>query len=544
MLWERFRKKMTDLNTNQYLYKQPYLQNQPTYGDGKGGFPTSIDDKRLDSVKDNLKTGNPVGKVVGGVTASDKKSKWDMPITLALGSVFTLGINKLLSILSQGETYKSTLLEKYTEKIDNFSRKAAEKFPVLKFDRIKNAYHKLPDTNFIKQIIGAPSEKAVWSMAQQQSMPFKNMAVKDMLNEAIEIAKQDPKIVKKLTEDLHSEVEGACEQAYKKAVELAGKNPSAKFSMLKNNADSLINMGSHTPLSRFLIRAHKDADQMFNMGISSFKKNGMGAKGMMLGMFLMNAYFLGKTFKDTLDAPKGEKISTLAHGLIVDFIAGWMLMIPAQQFMYKAIGSLKNLTGKGLTGAIKAPFRGLGKLLSIGLNMPEAKTGFGKVFNGIKGFGGGIGRFALVMMVLFPLINKIGGFISHSIFGKPNALLAKEKAEAESGKTENTETLNNTDALKQALEQHKAGMLTVAAKNQQNTFGSINPMIEKHLKAKEAASVVKPEPTQEIPAKQQYVPSDTSKIQHENIEKKAKFDATLAKTDSVIADAQKALGSV
>ena len=39
------------------------------------------------------------------------------------------------------------------------------------------------------------------------------------------------------------------------------------------------------------------------------------------------------------------------------------------------------------------------------------------------------------------------------------------------------------------------------------------------------------------------MPSDTRKSQQENIERKAKFDATLAKVDSIIKNAENALSS-
>ena len=45
---------MTDLNTNTYLYNQPYPQNQPGYGDNKTGLPISYDDKRLDPIKKDI----------------------------------------------------------------------------------------------------------------------------------------------------------------------------------------------------------------------------------------------------------------------------------------------------------------------------------------------------------------------------------------------------------------------------------------------------------------------------------------------------------
>jgi hypothetical protein len=228
--------------------------------------------------------------------------------------------------------------------------------------------------------------------------------------------------------------------------------------------------------------------------------------------------------------------------------------------MFKGIGSLKNLQGGNLISrAIKAPLRLLGNILSTGLKTPASKTVLGMIPNFFKRVGGGFGRILLFGMVLTPLVDKGLRFISHSIFGKPNALLAKEKAEAEK---ENEKTENpDTDKLTKALEQNKAEMLTVAAKNQVSSTGTASSMIEKYLKLhaenlnKTAVtnsiadmslktSNVNPDLAQKIPAKEQYIPSDSRKVSQEDIEKKTKINAALDKTDSVIANAQKALGSV
>jgi len=631
---------MTDLNTNQYLYKQPYLQNQPTYGDGKGGFPINMDDKRLDPVKDNFKT-NPVGKVVNSATSSseDKNGLMKMPILLALGAIPTLLIDKACKTLIKGASFKDSLLGKAVNKIDVFSNSVTTKVPVLKFDWAKNAFERVKNGNgILSQIINATPTKPVNGMAKGMVVPQQDLVLKELLEEAVHITSSDttvaqnlinelkggskninkkackealrlarknpskkftkilenlknpkvknktkqliklleesitiskeaPQEIKLLTAALENGTKGANKEAYKTAIRwtekrLAGKNPSEKFIALKNKAHSLSSMSKHSPLSRLLINGYNSVSKIINIGKMGPGK--MGKLGFLFGLG-MTAYFLGETVKKTIDAPKKEKGSTLAHGVIVDFIASWLLFEPIMKFMHKGIGALKAVEGKGLSKIISIPLNVIGKLLNTGLDkkvIPAATSNLGAIANGfkhtgqfLKGFGGGAGRFALLMFVLFPVVDKIARFVTHSIFGKPNALLAKEKAEAESGKTENTETLNNTDALKKALEQNKAGMLTVAAKNQINSTGGANPWISEHLKSRaeninQSAVTNSPvntqlntDPAQKINIKQQYMPSDTSKIQQENIEKKAKFDATLAKTDSIIRNAETALGS-
>lgn len=523
---------MTDLNTNQYLYKQPYLQNQLGYGDNKSGFGLSYDDKRLEPLKTN-----PVGKVIDSATSSsdkdkDKDTMRNFPILLALGFIPTFLINKGCKKLIEGENFKNSLLGKTVVKLDNFSKAATTKIPALKFDWVKNVFKKIKNGNgFLSQIINSKPVQPVNSMAKSMVIPQQNTVLKELLEEAVNISKQNPIVVEELTKALDNGTEGVVRKAYKEALKLAEKNPSAKFIELKNKAHSLSNMSKHSPLSKLAIHGYNSVSKVINIG--KMGPGVMGKLGFLFGLG-MTAYFLGDTVKKTIDAPKKEKGSTLAHGVIVDFVASWLLFEPITKFMYKGIGALKNVQGKGLSSVITKPLNLVGKVLNTGLNMPEATTTTGKVLNRVKGFGGGAARFALIMFVLFPIVDKIARFVSHSIFGKPNALLAKEKAEAEAGKTENKETTakSSIDELKKALEQNKTGMLTVAAKTQQNSTGNSNPI------------EIKPAQTQEIPATSQYIPSDNRIISLAEQEKKAKLDATLAATDNAIKNAEKALDSI
>jgi len=539
---------MADLNTNQYLYNKPYLQNQPTYGDGKGGFPTSIDDKRLDPVKEKAKKDINTNPVV-----STAKTLLGEPVNIAIGTVPFLAIDRLLKWLPKGKNYETSNLGKIIKRIDNF----AEKLP--KFNWIKNKYNNLPETNFIKQLINAKSETPRFSMAKSQVMSGRATILNQMLDEAVEITGKDggktvkafkkalenPKIAKRFLNRYKKDI---YDIAYDSAHKLAGDNLSEKFIALGNRAQFYT--GKHSVISKTLMSIYNNMATFLTAHIGKLQRGfsikSLGANALKLGgvafMFCMGANLLGKIVKNTWDAPKNEKISTLAHSTVVE-LGSWLMMIPLGAFLFKGIGSLKNLQGGNLISrAIK-----LGNLFSVGLK--TKKGGILKMIpNAIKRVGGGFGRLGLFMFALSPFTDKILRFVSHNIFGKPNALLAKEKAEEESGKTENAATPNNTDDLKKALEQHKAGMITVAAKNQINSTGNTknntNSMIEKYLSQRISEPQLKPVSPQEIPAKQQYIPSDTSKIQQENIEKKVKFDTTLAKTDSIIRNAESTLGSV
>ena len=589
---------MADLNTNQYLYKQPYLQNQPNFSDNKIGLPTSLDDKRLDPVKDNLKTGNPIGKTAEAFIGD--------PINIAIGTVPFLAIDRLLKWLPKGQNLNGSNLGKLIGHIDNFSNK------LPKFDWLRKTYANLKDTNFIKQIINANPAKPRFSLAKSQVTPSKTTILTQLIDEVVEITGKDGKIVKGLKNAIENpekaekllrnfsekaankpqiaerflrrygkildlnEFKKAAETikkggnvyniAYESALNLAGKNPSERLIALRNRAQFFMPKlsGEHSGISKVLMSIYNNmttfltTNVKFKPGIENLSGNAAKLGGTAFMLF-MGANVLGKIIKNTWDAPKGEKISTLAHSTITD-LGSWLMMLPIGIFMYKGIGSLKNLQGGNLISrAIKAPLRGLGTLLSTGLKTVP-KAGLGKIANAFKRVGGGSMRFLLFAMVLSPLVDKLLRFAAHSIFGKPNALLAKEKAEAEKEAENGKPASSDADNLKKALELNKAEMITVAAKNQQNSSGNTSPMIEKYLKSHVEnlnktsvtnsvantpleSSNVKPVSAQEIDQKQQYVPADTRKTPLEDQEKKMKFNTTLAATDKAIEEAEKALGS-
>lgn len=629
---------MTGINPNQIIYRQPNMLNHPAYGDVNAAL--SLDDKRLQPVKENLRTGNPIGKVVDGVTTQEKDTSFWGTVK-EKGLIFTLGLiptvifnytNKLMVRSDKG--FEESLLGKMTKGVDNLSKR----FPILDFSWAKTAYDRtLGKIGIVKDIADAPAAEPAWGMAKGMVLPNKTQAVNELLDEALELAKtnhtkvmgeveklllaryqvpaeasdalrsinpkigerykkalENPKVAERYKRLLGIDIH---EGAWLKAHQIAGEAGAASkdFGILSNKAAGLLRKES-SPLSKFMASTFASFSRIMHLG--SFK-GGAGGKFMALGGLVMNGYFLGQTVKQTIDAPKDEKLQTLAHGLLVDFVAGWMLFEPIMRVMYKGIGALKSLHGESKLGTVlKAPLRWAGNILGIGLGMKKiapAKGFWGKLGNGFKhtgkfgvGFLGGVGRFALVTMVLFPVVDKVARFITHGIFGKPKTLLAKEKAEEEAGKKEEAPTnKNNIEELQKALEQNRNnGMLTVAAKNANttNTQPGVNPMIQKYMNAHvanlssqpQAAEAlagaplkltdVKPE-LNKIPAeddiaaaskfnkaggkKQNYsyvpsdsrVPADDRKKQMEEQQKRAKFNATLANTDRAIKDAEKALNS-
>lgn len=84
------------------------------------------------------------------------------------------------------------------------------------------------------------------------------------------------------------------------------------------------------------------------------------------------------------------------------------------------------------------PLKAIANLLTTGLDTIKG-TGAGKAGSKLKGFVGGFGRFALIMFVLQPLIQKPITKLINKIFGKPTTYLAKQKAAEGTPNNEGTE---------------------------------------------------------------------------------------------------------
>lgn len=91
------------------------------------------------------------------------------------------------------------------------------------------------------------------------------------------------------------------------------------------------------------------------------------------------------------------------------------------------------------------PLKFLATILDTGLDTIKSPTKTGKATSKIKGFAGGFGRFALVMFVLSPLLQKPCEKLCHKIFGEPKAYLKKEKEK--SGKDKNDVKRTNPQAI-------------------------------------------------------------------------------------------------
>ena len=181
--------------------------------------------------------------------------------------------------------------------------------------------------------------------------------------------------------------------------------------------------------------------------------------GLLMGLYIYNG-----VFNKTQDAPKGEKVATVAENAVGD-VGNYMMLPVAGSILYggatlKYLGSgasqitrykngLKNLTEQASLGLlskaeIKAqykalkqglnkgvkwyqkPIRALANFVSIGL---EQNPTNGKVLRKLKGFGGGAMRFAIVLLGIAPFLTKPVMKVCHKVFGKPTDTSYPDKAD-------------------------------------------------------------------------------------------------------------------
>lgn len=252
-------------------------------------------------------------------------------------------------------------------------------------------------------------------------------------------------------------------------------------------------------------------------------------------MIVIQALVFAGAIEAAIKAPKGEKWSTFANKVSEDF--GAFLLMPTQLKLLNSASSIKYMgTGKniaaqksavsqyrsqiakineGLAAAAKdaskytrsqyladkeiakkllkgdskwyhKPFRAIGKVLSVGLDNIKPYTadlkGGGKAIAKLgdwaKRWGGGTGRFLIVMFAISPFFGKVVSKISSSIFGKTTEM-KKEEAEAKAAK----------EAKKQGkVAQNTQGAeLTEAETNELKARIMANPEVIQSLEGNEQA---------------------------------------------------------
>ncbi len=142
------------------------------------------------------------------------------------------------------------------------------------------------------------------------------------------------------------------------------------------------------------------------------------------------------------------------------------------------------------------PLKFLATILDTGLDTIKSPTKTGKATSKVKGFAGGFARFALVMFVLSPLLQKPCEKLCHKIFGEPKAYLKKEKEK--SGKDKNdvkgtnpqTMTTNNLTPNKNI---NSTNLLDIFGADNNSLNANNNPVNQNSNIADNSANVVNPQ---------------------------------------------------
>ena len=141
------------------------------------------------------------------------------------------------------------------------------------------------------------------------------------------------------------------------------------------------------------------------------------------GMNLFLVPMIYNLFNTAQDAPKGQKVATVADDW-VGSIGNIAIAMPASFAATYGLATLGNLKGDSLL--TKYLLKPIGKFFSMGL---------GKTKNPIARAGGLFLRFAMMMAVFSPIISKPINKLIHKIFGKPyNPEEEAQKAQLEAQK--------------------------------------------------------------------------------------------------------------
>ncbi|MBQ8887438.1 MAG: hypothetical protein IJY61_07040 [Candidatus Gastranaerophilales bacterium] len=209
------------------------------------------------------------------------------------------------------------------------------------------------------------------------------------------------------------------------------------------------------------------------------------------------------------------------------------------------------------------PLKAAGSILGLGLDKmktPKFATIAGKKIKipqpTLKGFVGGLGRFALIMFVVQPLIQKPITKLCHKIFGEPKAYLAKQNASNGEDSKSNGD-INNLEAQK-VSEQNSLESFDPSKSSDTNLIKKWTQLPEEQATVASTpvhssdSQPIKPQQAQDeiaalnifdkdkkqdryIPSIEPYVPQDNS------AELDAKVNSILKSTDSVVQKTRKYL---
>ncbi len=528
-------------------------QNQLNYGAVKDVVPKNVNDKLPQNIQ-NFDAKNVMENTTIAKTA--KNSETD-PLTLGLTGAIWLGLAQGCQFLNNklNADWENSWLGKVGKTFDKLGRKTAKSGS----GGLKNKINGLFDKSKILRSLKTPT-RAQNSMAASQARGITGFVMSDvgsLLESHLKNGHGDDiaKLANGLEPNLKfSAAEGEKALGYiknlfencednmpqiKKLINrmsasdakitvnniIDGKIPLTKINFKIPNIPFLKRKGSFKEMANKLNAVFDDtalAKQATNLGKKAPKQVLKTLEGLTNGgaggklMIVIQASLFAKAIKKSIDAPKGEKLSTFTENIANDF--GYFLSIPWQVksshmvggLKYIGIGGAKNaqeqvknvakyrdkiksLNDDVLKGTISRieykqrakeiknflkgdskwyhkPLKAIGKLFSTGLNAETIKpyvdknskslstTVFNKarnIINKIKGPGiGTVLRFGIGMFVVGPLIAKGITKISHLIFGRPsNSILDEDKDKNKDKNVENNPNNPNFNISEEELSQ-------------------------------------------------------------------------------------------
>ena len=302
--------------------------------------------------------------------------------------------------------------------------------------------------------------------------------------------------------------ESPVDEILKAADDFLKTNKSKNIEGLRNMLEAATSKTGKTQLGKLFAKGGLKAKEIA-FSTSDFLSKNKGTLAMDLFSIIYFANVLKTAVKETKEAPKGEKVSTFAHILFQDW-APLLVFQPATKLAYnlggnkyrgmtvearkklaevvKTANADKNLTAEALKLAnlkknlllkggtpqqaddlakmaldkaddfVKAfktnldlkwwekPLKAAGKFLAGALDDIKGGSFLQKAGKKAKGFGAGAMRFALILFVLQPLLQKPITKLGHMLFGKPETYLKKKEAEEkkEKEKTDQTQAQTQT----------------------------------------------------------------------------------------------------
>lgn len=165
-----------------------------------------------------------------------------------------------------------------------------------------------------------------------------------------------------------------------------------------------------------------------------YKAAGNKYRGMSVEGRKALADLISKTNADETLTKEALKVAKMQKKLLLKGVDETKVADLAGKGIKEAKTIAKSLKGEGAKLKFwEKPLKAAGTLLGIGLDkmqVPKFVNIMGKKVKiphpTLKGFAGGLGRFALIMFVVQPLIQKPITKLCHKIFGEPKSYLAKQ----------------------------------------------------------------------------------------------------------------------